>query len=1582
MAGTEAAAELLAMDIADSEVSLFLAGSWKGTVTAASGIAFTELGAVAAASEAPLLYTQEVDLSLELLVRRRWFVEASFLDDYALNTYRAGYRGLEGETVRYAGFGNVGLSFPEFPYLDLGGDAPNSFGAYAEFGSGDLSLHALVRYDSAVASERVYIGKCERTVSEKPVSARLRGRSFVLPDDALDAPPVVYIEDSQGSLRDVDGRRYREAVPSEHAASAVLGLVELAATPPGRVAVAYRKGGTASPWTASLGTYDDGSTAGTLFLGEVQTAFAEADPSILLSEYPQCGGGVSPATVLIEGTAALVIWEPGAFSPFERASLYPVPVSTSTSVTVSLSRSSTGDSLSRYEFVPVRLFMTDRSVTEGQVSGGQASPPASTGLASTAFAAYELVDTEAVGDRRAPASRWPLLSVTPRAFLPGFRGSSEDLAVRYSSFGAEGSYSIGTDVVPGSVLLTRDGVPDAAVSYDQASGIVTLQEPASLNEVIRIAFLKRSDERRFGSFAAGLGAIYGNEGPLSARAAFGLRWNVSDSAFSEAGESNPGTAGFGGEVAWKGKELAADLRLALRARQSDTTGLLRIAGMEGFDAALPLSESAAFPSPGASPLVYRDYRSSDLLGNTVLEAIEWDGAKVDAEKQGPYAVSDSGFGGGVLVAEFSLDGGAAPASTWTAFQNRIGSEAFALERAESLVLPYRFYGLSGSASFQVVFQAGSLADPDESLPESAERVWTKIVYDSATDPSPGEAWSLATLSLDDEDRRRLADVRSIRVKVILADGDPGTLSGRLLVGPPSLLGANFKPVLAAPGEAVSTAPDARIPSDRGVAASELPDSSLRSAYPTEIGRLHGSGESQRVLTVAWSGLSAGEAAGVDAIVPPVPLGDYRKLTLFIRGPRQEPGGGAFADGTTLRILLGNAQADTADSPSASPVLDVRVPASAFDPGVWTRLVVDYGGADPAVTAGGASVPGATVRYDRGLLAVNGGSDPSYVALLVEPPDASASLPAGSFAMDELCAEEGSFAWGASSGGSLEWKRSGPLLSVLGTDLLSDPALDAAFESAATLNNAASLVSGAAAAAEGTAAASGRFGLAATVLGARIGVRGGLSAGSFGTSWRAAHSVGLPLGPLSLEESFELKGEEELADRSFALSLAGPAAGRLSARAKAEGDVVGRTWQFSASGDPAAVEEGAPAPVLRAAAAATVAWTGAAENGRYDFGNYGAAWKESWTALLPDDGSGERKRDADFSASMDLDPRPVGLSASASATSAYSRADDSLGSSAAIGFSLPAKFGTTGAKFTARRSFARVDGDAGERAADDAEAFLASQAEALSLWSQAPFAALASPAAGEAFGLAAAGSTSASFEDGIELAVDRGSAMGISSLFVPSLAKIGIRRNLTTRLDTASDALKYDLSLSFAAVNLFGKLGSSGVFDFYRSDEFNHSASVAITTAKNEALEWTASLRQQAAFFGTGTSSLDLSNSVAFGSSAWSEGLIIGWKATHPKSFLSAVYSLASKGVSGASGSPALASLAKAEPKTERRESLELSVSDSSALTWKCAARHESIVRVDGRLSLSAFADLGISGGDRDAPVVAALSLGTSLALSF
>jgi hypothetical protein len=137
----EAASELVSMDLGDSSVSLLMSGYWKGTLQASWGLASTPLGTTAISGDSPLLFTQEADLTLSLWIRERWFVEASFMDDYDLNTYRAGYQGLEGEVIQYAGVGNTGLDFPKFPYLDLGGDSPSSFGFYGRFGTQDLTFH-------------------------------------------------------------------------------------------------------------------------------------------------------------------------------------------------------------------------------------------------------------------------------------------------------------------------------------------------------------------------------------------------------------------------------------------------------------------------------------------------------------------------------------------------------------------------------------------------------------------------------------------------------------------------------------------------------------------------------------------------------------------------------------------------------------------------------------------------------------------------------------------------------------------------------------------------------------------------------------------------------------------------------------------------------------------------------------------------------------------------------------------------------------------------------------------------------------------------------------------------------------------------------------------------------------------------------------------------------------------------------------------------------------------------------------------------------------------------------------------------
>ncbi|MDR2618974.1 MAG: hypothetical protein LBC62_08900, partial [Treponema sp.] len=330
----EAGSELVNLSLGDSSVSLMVAGYWKGTLGANWGIALTPFGNQAFSGDSPILFTQEADLTLSLWIREKWFVEGSFSEDYSLNTYRAGYQGFPGETVQYIGVGNTGLDFPSFPYLDLGGDSPSSFGLYSRFGGRDLSVHGLVRYDAAVREERVFSGNRERIYGYADLSRPLRGVSFVLPDENLDTVPAVYIQDKNGTYTDTAGRRWRLAEASEYAASARYGLLDLtlgtytggAEEPQGMIAVAYSAGGSPSPWTTSLGYYDTLGTPGTDFLYTVQEYFDLSGREIALKAYPQSGGGGAgtekPGAVSIGGVPALVVYEPGTFSPFERQNRY------------------------------------------------------------------------------------------------------------------------------------------------------------------------------------------------------------------------------------------------------------------------------------------------------------------------------------------------------------------------------------------------------------------------------------------------------------------------------------------------------------------------------------------------------------------------------------------------------------------------------------------------------------------------------------------------------------------------------------------------------------------------------------------------------------------------------------------------------------------------------------------------------------------------------------------------------------------------------------------------------------------------------------------------------------------------------------------------------------------------------------------------------------------------------------------------------------------------------------------------------------------------------------------------------------
>ena len=535
--GAEAKSEIASFELGDAEVSLSVSGFWKGTLQGNLGMAFSPLGVNAVSQDSPILFTQEADLTLDLWILNKWFVEASFMDDmdsFSFNTYRAGYQGLPGDIIQYAGIGNTGLDFPVFPYLDLGGDSPSSFGFYGNFQGGPFQFHSLLRWDQAAREERTFVGGRERTYTYVSLRNSGRGFSFVLPDTSLDSDPQIYVEDETGDLRDNYSRRWRLLGPSEYAAGRNSGIVELNVIPQGMVAVAYSKDGSSRPWELSLGTYGNPllPASGSGFLGEAQEHFGEKFP---LASYPQCGGentmpGISsgmPGTRIINGTPVLVLHESGTFSPFERRSRYMAPSSiTSDAALVSLA---TLKRVTGYELVEL-----DNSSISLEIPLYGDS-----GINRLLFELVRAGETNS----RSPITRWPLGADYLSVYLPGASASEEDINIRFTNYGESGNYFIGTDVVPGSVQVWRAGMLDTNFSYTASSGAVLLTSPVGLNEVIRITYLKQSSETKLGSFAAGFGVQYQKDNsPLSSELALGLRWNLNTSeSFTEEGVSNPGT---------------------------------------------------------------------------------------------------------------------------------------------------------------------------------------------------------------------------------------------------------------------------------------------------------------------------------------------------------------------------------------------------------------------------------------------------------------------------------------------------------------------------------------------------------------------------------------------------------------------------------------------------------------------------------------------------------------------------------------------------------------------------------------------------------------------------------------------------------------------------------------------------------------------------------------------------------------------------------------------------------------------------------------------------------------------------------
>jgi len=1549
----EARPALMKGSLGSSDVSLFAEGSWMGDLSVNFGVSRSDLGVGFVSPESPLLFKQEADLSLSLWINNRWFVEANFEDDSKQNTYRAGYQGQPGEFLQYAGIGNTGLDFPLFPYLDLGGDSPSSFGLYSRFGTNDLAVHALFRYDAASREEKTFTGGRERTYSDLQPQDTLRGISFVLPDDDLNPEITIYIEDEKGTIRDTTGRRWRYALQSEYAFSRTQGLLELSIRPSGIVAVAYSKGGDNNPWVSSMGTY---STSG--FLADIQNYFDSTHTVINLENYPQCGsGGAVPGEFVFGSVRALVVYQPGTFSPFEKRNRYDAHSSTSEKAV--LLRTSSGGEISGFELIRLE----DAAVIDLTLFTGAVSQKG----------VYELVKKGGSNNLRAPQNLWPLAGEYPEIYLPSSNVFSGGIVIRFTNLSGSSGYFIGADVIPGSVQVWRSGIQYTDFNYNQYSGEVAIKGAVGQNEIIRITYLKRSEGTRMGSIAAGLGAVYHRgASPFSAGAAVGVRWNITEDAFTEEDNSSPGSAGISAKTAWEYDYLKAKITAGFAFVQTDTTGLYRAAGMEGNEIILSLTPETSFISntpngysfSDRSDLIFRNYYNNTLLGNTLMY-LDWN-ADIISGINRPYPVKDRQLGNTqVLAAEFDLE-----ENEWTGFQVPIYNDAGILSRAREIEIPFRFYGFNQTApeKFKVIVQIGSLSGKEFAYTENADFILEKIIFTdnwTAVPENPPYANTsfdynarIARFILTDEDRLKLGDAKYLRI--IIVNSDNKEVTGRFLLAPPIARGAAFRPVTYSAGIINGN------PSD-DISAIETFDSgiTLNFAYGDIIKKLHPNDTAQRVLKIDRKDMPNGVSAGVDGRTAELPLADYRELSFFVKTNEQ------MVNNETLTFIAAPGQNSLPDDYQ----LKAEIPLSAFQAGQWSKVTIRYQGNDRGVTVDGNKVMFAAPEYHpQKALVDNQGRRTSYIAILLNPSSGNA-LQDGTVYIDEIILEDSIMYYRMNAGTAVEYSRPGTMVSIGNIPVLADFNVYTNVES------------------EGRAQSETEeqdfSGSLANRTGAGISVFGVKAAGSYAFTaaqdtylWSADHSLSRTIGPFSVKETFYLSPQDSNARHNFNMAFSSDFHAKFEADALYDYSKLLQKWNAELGYTPQ--NEYIPSAVINSQAV----W--ARDGITAEMGNYGNFWLETWETLVPDTGKDADARKTQTRFILTQRTKPIGAVISLEGNTNSVRGNNVTQSNSSAFLDIPVAVKKTNVNFRMGRGFKRHLYYFGEDIKDDGGKFFESIKDFSSVWKVFPGYSLFAPETETVMyeGLDASPSADSafysSFNDHFSVKISLPAIYNPSAFVLPNKINFQIERTLEQKMDTRTDKLNLGGGLGFYAINMFGNLGYRPIFKFYQTDEYSHTIDAAVFIPKNEDVSYRIQSVLGAGFKGAGVGVLSFVNTYTIRSEGyWLESFVSGWEVPLKKSMLGNFYRKAISSAEKQNSWLKLSSYFGPQHEQLRKETLEVVFDrQTDYMRWSVIAGHEEIVRIQGKLNFSAYIKLR-GGEDRENEIlIFDVILGTSLRVSF
>ena len=1511
-------------ELGDAEVDLFMVGSWNTGIGGTLGWAFhpaipPEDNRVTFPYDFPGMeqvpYFNAVDLTISLWLYERYYLEASFLDEFEVNTFILGYQGREGELLQSIRAGYGFLSISEYPYIEFSEAKAPSPGASAALATSRSEHELLVRYEPSEEQRKVFYGMNEATETRIAPENAVEGRFFVLPDNDVEGL-TLYIEDADGSIAAAGGT-WREAnLDAAAVYSAEEGFLYLREPAEGRIAVHYTKEG------RPVGTDDGPGGLGEDALVGVDDGGTPADPTddlldpalgpydFSFSADPYGSGsylGVDLAELEVEpaGNQSLLLYEPGAVNPFELRNRYDIAeLASAEELDLELVR--------KGEYSERRIEDQTLSVNEEQTV---------------------LAVINADRGPRHHSNRYPFAEEFPRLYgsNPTDKDGYTDFEILATGLTPVSELSIDGNVVPGSVTVLRNGVEDPSFEVDYESGTIRSPLPVFPSDVIEVVY------RVYGPGGGGdLLFASGNRISLGPRTdltlALGSQWNVISGNYSESPTDHPGSVTASAAVEHETDYFSGYLDGAVRLSVPDTTGYLRLLGMEGKETEITPADDAMFPAapPGApgplgsdtarswdddllqanrGRLFYKDYYDDAAFTGRVLRDYDWEPPEEqiypyeEGSRVGPYPAKADGDGidDRVMVLDFEMD----ESDRWVGAQLRMPSFAVR-DFSEITEISFRWrtddIRLSGAAADEIeaYVQIGALAedlDGDGSLDRGESPLSPSFPFDDenagitlkAGRPAPGENFRMS----EDGNRNEILDPEQEALVYTLSEGGSGdlvTISGErpdeswqtvtVTLDPAARrrLAATraIRVVLvtedgeAARGKALFSTftfrgttfqaeVDAASPS-ASVTAREVPD---RGA-PRELEDEHSevaevfhaeTGGDQQVLRVDWRNLGAGDTWRLTDYVTGVPPGQYEILAFYVRAA--ELGGGGGASGST-------GGGDGAGS------LEVRLSDEKANGGGS-----GLGGSIPIDTAEDAWASGRWRKVELDSVADEIRVDGERIGSLTETPGAGAEelrflelsfTPAddgggdGTIYLDEVHWAETRLSVAGASRLSATYVYPETVLRSGDVEVLSDIriAQDTSVRSGgfATRSN----VTG------GTGSFLTRTELDGTLLYTRVETDLQVAVQEDRTSLAGGHSLRVPAAdfPVVFTESFRRNYNAPYVSlyrqNAVLLSLPLQTSLRLDTEATLREESLEQAWGFDASTSPIepwSVDLGLGLGHIAAG---------------YEPGepSYPESWILSYELIAPYSTGEAPTRTGETSLILEREPTPVGLTIEEEQSyENRSSTEREQSNTASLAVEVPLSFRRDTPQTWSlipgySRSFERtLAAPSSQSYAEDldiyGEAFsrqryLVRSAPVSELFRSADEIGFVEPTAGEPF-------TRYTPEAGIRL--ERSFGSRLRDLVLPSQAEAAVSRAFTREEEAVTEIQSYSGTYTTTAVNLFGRTGAYPTFEIYRTDEFSSSLSGSIDRSfPADETSLSGEVSQRVSLFGTEGNEFRVSNLVS------------------------------------------------------------------------------------------------------------------------